>query len=64
MVAGAAVITWIECIVDGERKWEYPFDGRWQQLYDRLVGIQTATEDDPFGWRYEIPLARTSHHIA
>jgi len=60
----AAVITWIERIVDEERSWDYPFDGRWQQLYDRLVGIQTATEDDPFGWRYEIPLARTSHHVA
>lgn len=51
----AAVITWIERIVDGERSWEYPFDERWQQLYDTLVGIQTATRDDPFGWRYEIP---------
>lgn len=51
----AAVITWINRIVDGERSWEYPFDERWQQLYDTLLGIQTATQDDPFGWRYEIP---------
>jgi branched-chain amino acid aminotransferase len=51
----AAVITWIERIVDGEKNWKYPFDQRWQQLYDTLVGIQTATQDDPFGWRYEIP---------
>lgn len=53
----AAVITWIERIVDGERSWEYPFDERWQKLYDTLVGIQTATQDDPFGWRYEIPVS-------
>jgi branched-chain amino acid aminotransferase len=52
----AAIITWIDRIVDGDRAWEFPFDERWQQLYDRLVGIQTATEDDPFGWRHEIPL--------
>jgi branched-chain amino acid aminotransferase len=51
----AAVITWINRIVDGKRSWEYPFDERWQQLYDTLLGIQTATQDDPFGWRYEIP---------
>jgi branched-chain amino acid aminotransferase len=51
----AAIITWINKIVDGDRTWEFPFDERWQQLYDRLVGIQTATEDDPFGWRHEIP---------
>ncbi len=50
----AAVITWIREIVDGERRWTFPFDQRWQRLYDRLVGIQTATEDDPFGWRHEI----------
>ena len=50
----AAVITWIARIVDGDRSWDYPFDGRWQQLYDALVGIQTATREDPFGWRYEI----------
>jgi branched-chain amino acid aminotransferase len=50
----AAVITWIARIVDGDRSWEFPFDDRWQQLYDALVGIQTATREDPFGWRYEI----------
>lgn len=52
----AAVITWIREIVDGQRRWEFPFDERWRQLYDKLVGIQTATEDDPFGWRHEIPI--------
>lgn len=52
----AAVITWIREIVNGERRWEFPFDERWRQLYDKLVGIQTATEDDPFGWRHEIPI--------
>jgi branched-chain amino acid aminotransferase len=52
----AAVITWIARIVDGERSWQYPFDDRWQQLYDTLVGIQTATRDDPFGWRHEVPI--------
>jgi branched-chain amino acid aminotransferase len=51
----AAVITWIRRIVDGDREWLFEFDERWQQLYDKLVGIQTATEDDPFGWRHEIP---------
>ena len=51
----AAVITWIDRIVDGERSWTFPFDERWQKLYDELVGIQTATRPDPFGWRYEIP---------
>jgi len=50
----AAVITWIQRIVDTERSWEFPFDERWQKLYDVLVGIQTGTEDDPFGWRYDI----------
>jgi branched-chain amino acid aminotransferase len=50
----AAVITWIREIVDGDRSWTFPFDERWQRLYDRLVGIQTATEDDPFSWRYRI----------
>jgi len=50
----AAVITWIRRIADGERSWEFPFDPRWQQLYDTLVGIQTATHEDPFGWRHEI----------
>jgi branched-chain amino acid aminotransferase len=50
----AAVITWIKKISDGGRSWEFPFDERWQQLYDALLGIQTATRDDPFGWRYEI----------
>jgi branched-chain amino acid aminotransferase len=52
----AAVITWIRRIVDGDRVWEFEFDERWQQLYDRLVGIQTASEDDPFGWRHEVPV--------
>ena len=50
----AAVITWIERIADGDRSWEFPFDERWQHLYDALVGIQTATREDPFGWRHEI----------
>ena len=50
----AAVITWIERIVDAEREWKFPFDERWQKLYDVLVGIQTGKEEDPFGWRYEI----------
>jgi branched-chain amino acid aminotransferase len=50
----AAVITWISRIVDDDRSWEFSFDNRWQQLYDELVGIQTATRKDPFGWRYEI----------
>jgi len=50
----AAVITWISRIVDGDRSWDFPFDDRWKQLYDELVGIQTATREDPFGWRYEI----------
>ncbi|MCJ7755513.1 MAG: aminotransferase class IV [Thermoanaerobaculales bacterium] len=50
----AAVITWIREIVDGEKTWSFPFDHRWQQLYDSLVGIQTAAIDDPFGWRHEI----------
>ena len=52
----AAVITWIRQIVDGDRVWEFEFDPRWQQLYDALVGIQTAKRDDPFDWRHEIPL--------
>jgi len=52
----AAVITWIREIVDGDRVWSFDFDPRWQQLYDTLVGIQTAEHDDPFGWRHEIPL--------
>ena len=50
----AAVITWISRIVDGDKSWEFSFDERWQRLYDELVGIQTATSEDPFGWRYEI----------
>ena len=50
----AAVITWIQRIVDADRSWDFPFDERWQKLYDSLVGIQTGTEDDPFGWRHEI----------
>ena len=51
----AAVITWINRIVDEDREWTFAFDERWQRLYDALVGIQTATQDDPFGWRHEIP---------
>lgn len=50
----AAVITWIREISDGERRWTFSFDERWQQLYDTLVGIQRAERDDPFGWRHEI----------
>jgi branched-chain amino acid aminotransferase len=52
----AAVITWIRRIADvhHDRSWDFPFDDRWQALYDTLVGIQTAQRDDPFGWRYEI----------
>ena len=50
----AAVITWIREIADGDKTWSVPFDQRWQQLYDSLVGIQTAAIDDPFGWRHEI----------
>jgi branched-chain amino acid aminotransferase len=52
----AAVITWIRQIADGDRRWDFEFDERWQQLYDALVGIQTANRDDPFGWRHEIPV--------
>lgn len=52
----AAVITWIRRIADGDRVWDFDFDERWQQLYDTLVGIQTAQRDDPFGWRHEIPI--------
>jgi branched-chain amino acid aminotransferase len=50
----AAVITWIQRIVDADRVWDFPFDARWQELYDKLVGIQTGLDDDPFGWRYQI----------
>ena len=52
----AAVITWIRQIADGDRVWDFPFDERWQRLYDELVGIQNATKDDPFGWRHRIPV--------
>lgn len=52
----AAVITWLERIVDGDRSWEFPFDQRWQLLYDELLGIQTGEREDPFGWRYEITI--------
>jgi branched-chain amino acid aminotransferase len=52
----AAIITWIRSIVDGDRVWEFEFDERWQNLYDKLVGIQVGTEEDPFGWRHEIPI--------
>lgn len=50
----AAVITWIHKIVDENSEWTFPFDERWQKLYDRLTGIQTATREDPFGWRHLI----------
>jgi branched-chain amino acid aminotransferase len=50
----AAVLSWVSSIVDGKRRWDFPFDHRWQQLYDALTGIQTAARDDPFGWRHEI----------
>ncbi|MBD3401137.1 MAG: branched-chain amino acid aminotransferase [Candidatus Coatesbacteria bacterium] len=50
----AAVITWVKEIVGEDKRWEFPFDKRWQQLYDKLTGIQTASEEDPFGWRHEI----------
>lgn len=50
----AAVITWIKEIVGETKTWTFPFDRRWQQLYDTLVGIQTGTHDDPFGWRHTI----------
>ncbi len=50
----AAILCWVSSIVDGDRRWEFPFDARWQQLYDRLIGIQTARQEDPFGWRHEI----------
>ena len=43
----AAVLTWIKRIANGDQAWEFPFDERWQQLYDTLVGIQTARRDDP-----------------
>ncbi len=52
----AAILCWIREIVDGDRSWTFPFDQRWQRLNDTLVGIQTATHEDPFGWRHEIPL--------
>jgi len=50
----AAVLCWVASIVDGERRWDFPFDERWQQLYEALTGIQTGSREDPFGWRYEI----------
>ncbi len=52
----AAVVSWIARIADGDREWTFEFDERWQQLYDAILGIQTGTGDDPFGWRHEIPL--------
>jgi branched-chain amino acid aminotransferase len=52
----AAVITWIKKIANGDQVWEFEFDQRWQQLYDKLFGIQTAVEEDPFSWRHEIPI--------
>jgi branched-chain amino acid aminotransferase len=50
----AAVLCWVSKITDGDRCWEFSFDDRWCQLYDELIGIQTATRDDPFNWRYRI----------
>jgi branched-chain amino acid aminotransferase len=50
----AAVITWIKEIAGPDKSWTFAFDERWQQLYDKLVGIQTAVEEDPFGWRHKI----------
>jgi branched-chain amino acid aminotransferase len=50
----AAVITWISRIVDGDREWTFPFDERWQRLYQTLIDIQTAAADDPFDWRHPI----------
>ena len=52
----AAVLCWISRISDGEHEWRFPYDERWQLLYDTLLGIQTGARDDPFGWRHEIPL--------
>ncbi|MEJ2582281.1 MAG: branched-chain amino acid aminotransferase [Acidobacteriota bacterium] len=52
----AAVLCWVSRIVDGDRSWDFGFDERWQNLYDALVGIQTATQDDPFGWLHEISI--------
>ncbi len=52
----AAVITWVAKIADGDREWTFSFDQRWQELYDTLVGIQTASREDTFGWRHEINL--------
>ena len=50
----AAILCWVSSIVDGEKRWEFPFEPRWQQLYDALVGIQTGAREDPFGWLYEL----------
>ena len=50
----AAILCWVSSIVDGEKRWEFPFDPRWQQLYDALIGIQTGAREDPFGWLYEL----------
>lgn len=52
----AAVISWISRIADVDREWTFSFDERWQMLYDALVGIQTGSSEDPFGWRHEIPI--------
>jgi len=52
----AAVLCWISRIADGDHEWRFDFDERWQLLYDTLVGIQTGTREDPFGWRHEIPI--------
>ena len=50
----AALLCWVSSIADGEQRWDYPFDPRWQKLYDALVGIQTGAREDPFGWLYEL----------
>jgi branched-chain amino acid aminotransferase len=50
----AAVITWVQEITGPQKTWSFSFDERWQRLYEELVGIQTATREDPFGWRHEI----------
>jgi branched-chain amino acid aminotransferase len=50
----AAVLVWVKEIVSGDKSWAFPYDERWQKLYDELTGIQTAARPDPFGWRHEI----------
>ena len=41
---------------DGGRDLTSEEEERWQKLHDKLVGIQNATDEDPFGWRHEIPI--------